>query len=212
MAGRASFIFMCVISAGFYSNNASKDIFHTERSRRTRQLLSSEFPIYDDCGVTKQCFGYPPGCFDNYSCSMAVSYRKFNQSYEFELLADISENATITNRTGIYVAVGLSPTGKMDKSSVTDCSAIGGTIKASMSYNQGRNNQRLPKPTDGVNLTRSVLSNNTIYCSFIRNATFSAFSDEFDLENDSYYLILAKGPAEKERIKYHTKNLLRHLL
>lgn len=60
-------------------------------------------PFYDECGLTKTCFGSPDGCLSNQDCVAVTAVRVEGTRYLFEMKA----------RNAAYVAVGISEDQKM---------------------------------------------------------------------------------------------------
>lgn len=54
--------------------------------------------LYDGCGVSKTCFGFPDKCVSSASCQMAVAVSVKGDRYEFEMKAQGAK----------WVGVGLS--------------------------------------------------------------------------------------------------------
>lgn len=60
-------------------------------------------PFYDDCGLTKTCFGSPDGCLSSQDCVAVTAVKVEGTRYMFEMKA----------RNAAYVAVGISDDQKM---------------------------------------------------------------------------------------------------
>lgn len=48
--------------------------------------------MYDGCGETKTCFGFPEGCVNTQSCRTMVATTVRGERYEFELKSGYSEH------------------------------------------------------------------------------------------------------------------------
>lgn len=93
-------------------------------------------PIYEGCGETKTCFGFPDGCVGTKSCRTVATSTVRGESYEFEIKSSPGENPS-------YVAVALSTDDKMGDDSVMECVPEAGNIRAYTSWT-------LPRPNLGV--------------------------------------------------------------
>lgn len=90
-------------------------------------------PIYNGCGETKTCFGFPDGCVNTKSCQAVTAVMVRGERYEFELKTSAGDNAR-------YVAVGLSQDAKMGDDSVMECVRENGRIIAYASWTTPRPN------------------------------------------------------------------------
>lgn len=100
-------------------------------------------PIYDGCGETKTCFGFPDNCVSTKSCRAITAVTVRGERYEFELKTAAEDNAR-------YVAVGLSEDTKMGDDSVVECVRENGRIQPYASWTT-------PRPNLG-NTRRGVVS------------------------------------------------------
>jgi len=73
--------------------------------RKLGQLKAARVadPFYDECGLTKTCFGTPDGCLSDQDCVAVTAVRVEGTRYLFEMKA----------RNAAYVAVGISEDQKM---------------------------------------------------------------------------------------------------
>lgn len=73
--------------------------------RKLGQLKAArvEDPFYNDCGLTKTCFGSPDGCLSTQDCVAVTAVKAEGTRYLFEMKA----------RNAAYVAVGISDDKKM---------------------------------------------------------------------------------------------------
>ncbi|XP_075215602.1 putative ferric-chelate reductase 1 homolog [Lycorma delicatula] len=157
-------------------------------------------PIYDDCNVLKNCFGYPDDCINDESCTGIVTVLVEGGRYQFEL----------KGKTSGYIAVGLSNDTMMGGDSVMECvydpNSPSSNIKLFMSWNRPgeKSNTRNKVKQTGVNLLSSSYEDGNIYCKFTRDVKTTVEGKIFDLANDKYYLLLAAGSAVKsEHVRYH---------
>lgn len=105
--------------------------------------------IYDGCGVTKTCFGFPDGCVESKSCRTIATSIVRGERFEFEIKSAPRENPA-------YVAVALSTDNKMGDDSVMECVPENGQIRAYASWT-------LPRPNLGVTRQGVVSNSNEIY-------------------------------------------------
>lgn len=79
-------------------------ISSSDKSRLGRLTVArAADPFYNDCGVTKTCFGSPDGCVSGQDCVAVMAVRVEGTRYLFEMKA----------RNAAYVAVGISDDQKM---------------------------------------------------------------------------------------------------
>lgn len=88
-------------------------------------------PIYNGCGNTKNCFGFPSGCVDTKTCHTVATVVVKGERYEFELRSSPSDNPA-------YVAVALSDDNKMGDDSVMECLPESGQVRAYTSWTNAR--------------------------------------------------------------------------
>lgn len=93
-------------------------------------------PIYEGCGQTKTCFGFPDGCVATKDCRTVTTSIVSGERYEFELKSNGKDNLA-------YVAVALSNDDKMGDDSVMECVPENGRVHAYTSWT-------LPRPNLGV--------------------------------------------------------------
>ncbi|KAG8193556.1 hypothetical protein JTE90_003764 [Oedothorax gibbosus] len=162
------------------------------------QSSSSQQPGYTNCFVSKGCFGYPPGCVNDNSCDVLLTFMSTGNSIQFTMMGSLETNS--------YMAMGFSRDNLMGDDYVTSCVLESGSrIKVQESYN----NQRKQ------NLGLRELANQNNVGSYRNGQTTCTFShpflaedprgDVFNLQNQTYYLLLAIGPYDKENDKlvYH---------
>lgn len=90
-------------------------------------------PIYEGCGETKSCFGFPDGCVNTKSCQTIATSIVSGERYEFEIKSRPGDNPA-------YVAVALSTDNKMGDDSVMECVPEAGQIRAYASWTTPRPN------------------------------------------------------------------------
>ncbi|KAL3864280.1 hypothetical protein ACJMK2_005976 [Sinanodonta woodiana] len=143
---------------------------------------------WDQCGKTKGCFLYPRMCQGS-DCYAAVSFRKNDDTIEFELLAEAEG----------YVSVGFSADTKMGEDETISCTAAGDRLTVQHGFNPLYYNALQYR----TNLTDMEVQHRDgrIYCRFTRpmvSQTYGVGSGmyTFDL-NNKYYIFLAWGRLYK---------------
>ncbi|KAK4319539.1 hypothetical protein Pmani_009527 [Petrolisthes manimaculis] len=164
----------------------------------TLSLQNDLINIYDECGRSKGCFGAPSGCVDNKNCKMMVTYTKASSGFRFEIMGPASSG---------YVAAGLSEDEKMGDDSVMVCRNLDGVMDVVMAHNTGNSNQLLTdsKSRSFLSDVRTLLLDNKIYCKFVRRANTEIMNTYYDLENNRYHIMMARGSASKSSLSYHVE-------
>ncbi|XP_008208684.1 putative ferric-chelate reductase 1 homolog isoform X1 [Nasonia vitripennis] len=150
--------------------------------------------FYEGCGSTKNCFGLADGCVDQKNCRAAVSVLVEGERYIFEMQATDAQ----------YVAVGLSDDTKMGDDSVVECENRNDRVSLQMSWNEGKRNRRIAKPSNSVDLLSGSAQDGILTCRFSRNKITVVEGRQFDLVSKPYHLLLAAGSSLKEgSVGYH---------
>ncbi|XP_045623369.1 putative ferric-chelate reductase 1 homolog isoform X3 [Procambarus clarkii] len=156
--------------------------------------------IYDTCELEKGCFGFPPGCEANKKCDMMVTYSTVSSSgYKFEIMGTISSG---------YVASGLSDDEHMGRDSVVACRNLNGKMDVLMAYNTDDHNEFLANPKYGISDIKTLQVNGKVYCTFVRQPRTEIKNIVFDLDKDTFHLMLAAGPAEESKLRYHDNRIV----
>lgn len=128
--------------------------FDTQASIHFQQQQRINNFIYDECGITKTCFGIPDNCITTQSCEAIATTVVVGNNYNFELQSydGISSriffpqflkfDLVLCLENIAYVALGLSRDNRMGEDSVMECVNEEGTAKAYTSYNNRRDNTR----------------------------------------------------------------------
>lgn len=152
--------------------------------------------VYDECGNTKGCFGFPAECEASKKCTMLVTYSKVPSGYKFEIMS---------NTVSGYVAAGLSDDDKMGDDSVMACLASNSGADVVMGFNNGRNNELLVESKYGLSEIQAAVVDGKTYCTFVRDPSTEISGIVFDLDNDRFHLMLATGSANPNGLSYHDK-------
>lgn len=152
--------------------------------------------VYDECGNTKGCFGFPAECEASKKCTMLVTYSKVPSGYKFEIMS---------NTVSGYVAAGLSDDDKMGDDSVMACMASNSGADVVMGFNNGRNNELLVESKYGLSEIQAAVVDGKTYCTFVRDPSTEISGIVFDLDNDRFHLMLATGSANPNGLSYHDK-------
>ncbi|XP_055929257.1 putative ferric-chelate reductase 1 homolog isoform X2 [Argiope bruennichi] len=165
------------------------------RPTERKQAYSSD-KIYVDCSISKGCFGIPGGCINRQDCEVLLSYAKTSDGIEFKMHGTLDQNT--------YMAMGLSTDQLMGEDLVTECVRRESNIIARRSWNVGgqKSNVLLNELPDGA--YESEYFNDMSTCSFTMNFITDSNGRTFNLVNNTYYTLLAKGPMRNERLSYHT--------
>ena len=159
--------------------------------------------IYDSCYETKGCFGSESDCIRDKNCKIMTTYKKVSpEEYEFEI------GFHSTSGSG-YAAIALSDDDKMGDDSVMACIIDKDVTDINMYWNTESYNSvpLLDKHLGLSNISKSY-ANGYAVCTFRRKAITQIPDDnqnliEFDINNSSYYLLLALGNIDSEGIIQH---------
>uniref|UniRef100_A0A182KFZ1 Domon domain of stromal cell-derived receptor 2 n=1 Tax=Anopheles christyi TaxID=43041 RepID=A0A182KFZ1_9DIPT len=155
-------------------------------------------PIYEECGKSKGCFGFPEGCVDSKNCRAVVTIAVLGARYVFEMKAGYNRPA--------YVAFGLSEDAKMGDDSVIECVPEQGTVNTYASWTTvgPYASTRLGVPQNIFQVMEKSYNDGVIYCKVERNAVSMVKGQKFDLLNDKFHLLLAAGSSvESTNVNYH---------
>ncbi|XP_033155205.1 putative ferric-chelate reductase 1 homolog isoform X1 [Drosophila mauritiana] len=156
-------------------------------------------PIYNGCGQSKNCFGFPDGCVATKSCTSITVVTVRGDVFEFEIQSGKGTNAA-------YVAVGLSDDAKMGDDLTTECVPENGRVNLYSSltsaspYSAVRSNVN----QNSARLLDASIVDGVIYCRVQRDAVTNVQGRTFDLRNGKYHLLVASGSSLKENsVGYH---------
>ncbi|CAG9811306.1 unnamed protein product [Chironomus riparius] len=156
-------------------------------------------PMYQGCGDTKICIGYPSGCVKKNSCkAFAASYQK-DGKYLFEMHS--APNAA-------YIATALSFDRKMGDDSAMECVKEGSDVKVYSSYTIRQSGTydaiRYGIPQDIIRLQSGKSDENGISCVIERDESSVVDGKTFDLKSGRFYLLMATGSKVKtDRVQIH---------
>ncbi|CAL1277355.1 unnamed protein product [Larinioides sclopetarius] len=152
--------------------------------------------MYGGCSISKGCFGIPSGCISKEDCEVMVSYAKSKDGIFFQMHGILEDNN--------YIAMGISGDNKMGDDSVTECIRRQSRIIAHRSYNVGsqKSNNFLHELENGAYESEFVNGMGT--CSFTLSYITETNGRTFNLANETYYILLAKGPMRNEKLSYHS--------
>ena len=169
-------------------------------------ITSESANEYEDCGTTKGCLGLPENCVGTQDCKVLVSYMVNEEDkVQFTFRASISG--------GQYAAIGLSDVQKMENNSVMACwiDTSGNPQGVYGSWNYLHSNVNLDDPTAGLVTISKQYSDGMLKCTFTRE-TETVVSPPgldtdftFNLEEDSFYILMAYGPMSGDALSYHTE-------
>jgi len=159
--------------------------------------------IYDKCYEEKGCFGTPDNCVDKRNCDMLVTYTKVENTkevgthlFKFELQGKTDES---------YTAVGLSNDKDMGDDSVMVCMHNSNDMPVQMYWNSQNPKNSVPLEDTSYGLSDVSWKNEDglVTCTFFREPVTDVEvpnqdrSVQFDLDNSTFYLLLARGPVSE---------------
>jgi len=157
-------------------------------------LTDPEDPIFDGCDGVKACFGIPSGCVEKRACTVILTYKPDKLEFNFEM----------KGRSEGYIAMGLSRDDRMGDDLTTNCVVrSNGGVDIVTGYNPDysgnkqvlRGNTKDPGyPKDGISArTQFSRKDGWISCAWKRKARATIEGSIWDLENEKYHVMLAKG-------------------
>ncbi|KAH8337747.1 hypothetical protein KR067_001096 [Drosophila pandora] len=160
---------------------------------------ASADPIYNGCGQSKNCFGFPNGCVSSKTCTSIAAVTVRGDVYEFEIQSGKGTNAA-------YVAVGLSDDERMGDDLTTECVPENGRVNlySSLTSASPYAAVRSSVSQNSARLLDASLVDGVIYCRVQRDAQTTVQGRSFDLRNGKYHLLVASGSSLKENsVGYH---------
>lgn len=155
--------------------------------------------MYEGCGTTKTCFGFPSGCVDNGNCNAMTAVTVEGEKYSFEMKSGAANIA--------YIATALSMDDRMGEDAVMECVPENGVIRTYASWTTARPYNAIRYATNYLRLVDSSFIDGVIYCKVERDAVTEVEGHTFDLINQKYHLLLATGDNLREgSIGYHSSN------
>ncbi|XP_061177112.1 putative ferric-chelate reductase 1 homolog [Saccostrea echinata] len=152
-------------------------------------------------------FDYPHcrkgfGCFKpclGKKCDAVVQWRRQGKFVDFSIISRLK------NQIDRWIAIGISPTGKMSKTSVVMCILYNNEVRVLEGINEGYSFSVLPNTSLGlINITTSVIGQ-ILKCSFSRKINVTGdFGNVYSLMK-KYYIILGNGPVTVGTPKRHEK-------
>ncbi|XP_016968221.1 putative ferric-chelate reductase 1 homolog isoform X2 [Drosophila biarmipes] len=156
-------------------------------------------PIYNGCGQSKNCFGFPDGCVATKTCTSITVVTVRGDVFEFEIQSGKGTNAA-------YVAVGLSDDAKMGDDLTTECVPENGRVSlySSLTSASPYSAVRSSVSQNSARLLDASIVDGVIYCRVQRDAVTNVQGRTFDLRNGKYHLLVASGSSLKENsVGYH---------
>lgn len=155
------------------------------------------------CGLNKTCYATPPDCLTNSwtSCSMlfTASPDPVNKLIRMELHGKFNKNPSPE-----WFAIAFSNDRSMGDDAVFECLfENSGTVTLRQSYNNGKTNKVI---NDGKGSSNIITGYNEdqIYCSWMQSSPIVMKESTFNILNDSYYFLLARGLFSRSTQKsYH---------
>lgn len=143
----------------------------------------------DGCGETKGCYRVPSGC-STADCSILITWTESD-------IADTTKfgiRKEIDATTDHYAAIGFSLNQRMSDTDVWGCLELeDNTIVLDHSHNTGYTNTQYS--TNGGELLTACRDNDILECTFTRQNSLTGSEEHYyDLSEDDYHLIVARGP------------------
>ncbi|XP_045196153.2 putative ferric-chelate reductase 1 isoform X3 [Mercenaria mercenaria] len=161
----------------------------------TTQTPGKKIPNDPGCGTTKGCF---PDCSGG--CDYLVTWQQTPQNgirgvnFDFQMMMKDMDN--------VWIAIGFSPTGKMDETNVIACLS-GNGVTVESSHNEGYSNVMYQSKTMGLSNMQGTARDGKIACSFTREISMNV-SDFMNLKDEAY-LLVGTGPVVNGIKQQHTK-------
>ena len=171
---------------------------------------------YENCFVTKGCFGLPINCVNQRDCHILATYQT---SADGDISFSISGQ---TSQSDQYFALGLSNDTQMGDDSVMLCYVFQGNANVGMAWNfdePEKTSTPLDSPQEGLTNIKSAYTNGKLSCTFDRrhdtSITIPGGSENrnFNLSMP-FHLMLAQGSANSKSnysgpayivLNYHTE-------
>ncbi|XP_076307156.1 putative ferric-chelate reductase 1 homolog isoform X2 [Tachypleus tridentatus] len=154
--------------------------------------------LYNDCEAKrKSCFGMPTLCIRNKSCNAILAYVYKNGEVEFEM-------SGMLGLLDKYIAVGISEDVKMGEDSVTECMLINGrvVVRQSWNINSSYKNEVLDNELVGIYDQSGEYMDGVMSCHWKQKVIATRKNTVHSIIGKRYYLILIKGPATVEGVKW----------
>ncbi|KAK7009640.1 ferric-chelate reductase 1 [Biomphalaria glabrata] len=164
----------------------------------TTAVQIGKFGKDSDCGSKKGCYS---NCIDG-QCDLLLAWTPKGNNFEMTL------KTSAGNANDYYIALGLSPSGKMGPASVMACTVNqGNTVDVQASHNtDGYSNTPLDNSKEGLFLISGSYKDGILQCTFNRVTSSTNNSNIFDLTKQ-WYLITARGPSSQGgRLLQHEGN------
>jgi hypothetical protein len=196
-----------VIQEKFYKLN-----YFTEKQFHTNKLISNSSinfqstpndkieELYKKCKTTNiLCYAFPSNCIESKNCELILGinsdgYVGSNGTVEFELIGKAGEGKDMDQ----WIATGLSDDDIMGNDSVVECLVFkNGTTLFRNSWNSGFSNYVI---NDEIVVSGNVsYDNGLISCKWLRMPYTKVKGMTFNLIDNEYYIMLAKGKLANEQ-------------
>lgn len=164
--------------------------------RTSAPIARQADPIYEGCGTTKTCFGFPVNCVATQSCNAVTAVIVQGERYQFEMKTSFDSPA--------YIATALSMDDRMGQDSVMECVPENGVVRTYGSWTAARPYSSTRHAANYLRLIDSSYVDGVIYCKVERDAVTQIEGNTFDLINQRYHLLLATGKELRDNsVSYH---------
>ncbi|EPB80198.1 hypothetical protein ANCCEY_00753 [Ancylostoma ceylanicum] len=150
----------------------------------------------------KGCLFAPPGCRPGADCTIEFSYQVDGAYLDMELAGTLAPEYSSHG----YVAVGFSQDDRMGDDMVVYCANFNGQVAGGLARNgpTGSPSNTIVNGAGIQDVTRTLANGGSIYCA-INQRLDPNQRDLYNL-NGSYYILLASGPTDGNRLTYHNTN------
>jgi len=161
-------------------------------------------PIFSGCDHNTTCFGFPDGCVKQRKCEVVLTYKSDYLDFIFEM----------KGKSSGYIAMALSKDTKMGDDLTTNCVITSnGGVDIMTGYNLGHTGNKLiprgsnKQPKDGIkrdwNGMKVSRKDGWISCRWKRSGEVEIDNSKWNLGNDLYHVMLARGQADDGVIRRH---------
>lgn len=155
--------------------------------------------MYEGCGTTKTCFGFPSNCVASQSCDALTAVTVEGEKYYFEMKSGAANIA--------YIATALSTDDRMGEDAVMECVPENGVVRTYASWTTARPYSANRHAANYLRLVDASYVDGVIYCKVERDAKTTIEGHTFDLINSKYHLLLATGDNLRDNsVGYHSSS------
>jgi hypothetical protein len=160
------------------------------------------------------CFGLPTGCVTSQNCRLLLKSNSYSGRFSFEIIAP-SDATTTTNFDARYSSIALSTDASMGDDLVFDCIKMRNDLqpRLKLSYNE----RDVPTNTHlSDQILRRIAQNirtgfieNRMFCRWEMDFSFEVRDRTYNLWNDFYHVLMARGQLKEDSGKHDSSGLVR---